>query len=49
MSGGDEARVKILHLAAEVAETEDSNVPIRLKQLQSIALTVFHTDRCLVP
>ena len=32
----EEARVKILHLAAEVAETEDYNVPVRLKQLQGI-------------
>ena len=31
-----EARGKILNLAAEVAETEDYNVPIRLKQLQGI-------------
>ena len=30
----EDARAKILNLAAEVAETEDYNVPIRLKQLQ---------------
>lgn len=32
----EEARVKILHLAAEVAETEDNNVPVLLKQLQEL-------------
>ena len=32
----EEARVKILNLAAEVAETEDYNVPIQLQQLQGI-------------
>jgi hypothetical protein len=30
----EEAREKILNLAAEVAETEDYNVPTQLKQLQ---------------
>ena len=30
----EEARVKILHLAAEVAETDDSNIPVLLKKLQ---------------
>ena len=32
-----EARTKILHLAAEIAETDDNNVPVLLKQyLQGI-------------
>ena len=35
----EQARVKILHLAAEVAETDDNNVPILLKQLQGISPT----------
>lgn len=30
----EQAREKILNLAAEVAETEDSNVPIQLGELQ---------------
>ena len=32
----EKAREKILNLAAEVAETEDYNVPTQLKQLQEI-------------
>lgn len=39
----EEARVKILNLAAEVAETEDYNVPIRLKQLQGISERVINS------
>ena len=33
-----EVRQKILHLAAEVAETDDNNVPVLLLQLRGITI-----------
>ena len=32
MKEDEDARIKILHLAAEVAETDDNNVPVLLKE-----------------
>ena len=43
----EQVRQRALHLAAEVAETDDSNVPVLLLQLKGNRYIAIMQDGCL--